>query len=459
MVKISFIERIGAKQLENISTNLQQDITESVDIIHAAFHTYLKHTADMVFIKDINLVYQFVSQPFVQMAGKESVSEILGRTDFEIFEKKELAKRYTDDDHKLLESGQNLTGYIEPLTDDHGHPRYSSTSKYILRDDSGTPIGILGFSHDITREYIARRRHQQELRYLFELPEDTYAVLFMDIDDWRIIRHQRHTVGDQILDICETMEAFAENAVQCLADPDDLATQEFYQTLSQESMLKISDSGTRHHTLEYLRHMPNGEDLWVRTDINFLIDPENGHLCAIWTLRNINSEIQESLNLQHAAERDEMTGLLNRASTTRQIHQTLQADSQAQHALFIIDVDNFKSLNDTYGHQAGDRFLVTLATALRKCFRDNDVVGRIGGDEFFVLMKNVPSAMIVAEKASTLLGISQVFCDEHPDLRLSISIGIGMCPLNGNTLEELYTNADKALYQAKHKGKNQFVFA
>lgn len=109
-----------------------------------------------------------------------------------------------------------------------------------------------------------------------------------------------------------------------------------------------------------------------------------------------------------------MTGLLNRASTTQHILQILENNDQAQHALFIIDGDNFKSLNDTYGHQAGDQFLITLAKALKNCFRDNDVVGRIGGDEFFVLMKNVPSSMIVA---------------------------------------------DKALYQAKHNRKNQFVFA
>ena len=122
-------------------------------------------------------------------------------------------------------------------------------------------------------------------------------------------------------------------------------------------------------------------------------------------------------------------------------------------------MDNFKSLNDTYGHQAGDRFLATLAKTLRNCFRDNDIVGRIGGDEFFVLMKNVPSSTIVAEKATTLLGVSRVFCDEYPTLDLSISIGICLSPINGSDLDTLYANADKALYQAKRNGKNQFVFA
>ncbi len=445
--------------MENILSTTQQDFTDSLDIIHAAFHTYLQHSTDMIFIKDINLVYQSASLPFVHMVGKESVPEIIGRTDFEIFQNPELAKRYTDDDRKLLDGGKDLIGYIEPLADDHGHPRYSSTSKYILRNSAGDPVGILGVSRDVTREYSARRRHQQELKYLFELPADTYAALFMDIDDWRIIRHHRHKVGDQVLEVCETMDSFAENAVACLADPNDLKTREFYQQLSQESMLMISESGARHYTLEYLRHMPNGESIWVRTDINFLIDPENGHLCAIWTLRDINSKMQESLHLQQAAEQDEMTGLLNRSSTTKQITQALEALDQHQHALFIIDVDNFKALNDTYGHQAGDKFLVTLAKALKKCFRDNDIVGRMGGDEFFVLMKNVPSTTIVAEKATTMIGITQVLCSEYPELHLSISIGIGICPLNGKDLDTLYTNADKALYQAKHKGKSQFVFA
>lgn len=445
--------------MEKISNFMQQDSTVSNRIILAAFHTYLNTSSDMIFIKDTNLIYQSSSLPFAKMTGHDSVEEIIGKSDFEIFENQELAKRYTDDDRKLLESGKDMISYIEPLTDDHGHPRYSSTSKYILRDSHGTPIGILGISHDITREYIARRRHQQELKYLFELPEDTYAALFMDIDDWRIIRHQRRIVGDNSIPIRESMEDFAQNAVNCLADPKDTETRHFYETLTRESMLELCSSGARDYTLEYLRRMPNNQSTWVRTDINFLIDPENGHQCAIWTLRDINSEKQESLNLHIAAERDEMTGLLNRASTTKHIQQILDNSAWEQHALFIIDVDNFKSLNDTFGHQEGDYFLIRLAKTIQKCFRDNDIVGRIGGDEFFVLMKNVPSTVIVTEKVTTLMGVTQMLCSEYPELQLSISIGVSMYPLNGTTLETLYANADKALYQAKKAGKNRFVFA
>ena len=217
--------------------------------------------------------------------------------------------------------------------------------------------------------------------------------------------------------------------------------------------------GARQHTLEYLRRMPNGESVWVRVDINFLIDPGTGHPCAIWLLKNIDSFVQDTINLRYAAERDEMTGLLNRACTMKTIQQIISEHSNTMHALFILDIDHFKAFNDTLGHQAGDKFLVSFATALKGCFRDSDVVGRIGGDEFFVLMQNVSNGQIVAEKAETVLRISRLLCSTYPIENLSVSIGVSLFPADGTTLSTLYAKADKALYQAKNSGKNQFRFA
>ena len=165
------------------------------------------------------------------------------------------------------------------------------------------------------------------------------------------------------------------------------------------------------------------------------------------------------MNLIHAAEHDEMTGLLNRAYTEKRIRHILESGENTIHALFAIDVDNFKNLNDTMGHQTGDQFLKNLSEMLKSCFRESDIVGRIGGDEFFVLMKNIYSVFPVAEKAETLLRISHGLCLNYSELNLSLSIGISMYPSDGQNLEELYTAADAALYQAKKQGKNQFVFA
>ena len=424
-----------------------------------AVRTFLSHTSDLIFVKDRNSVYIDASEPFVRMTGHASLDSIIGRTDFEIFENQELAKRYVEDDRKLLSEGNDLINYIEPLTDDRNHPRYSSTSKHILRDDNGEVIGLLGISRDITKEYITQQRYQQELRYLFELPDDTYATLFMDIEAWRIIRHRRQESGSCVLSIQETMEEFAANALGCLADPADEATRNFYQELSRHSMLELCNRGVRHHALKYLRRMPNGDTVWVRVDINFLIDPETGHLCAIWTLKNINNAVQDTITLRQAAERDEMTGLLNRAYTMKNIQRIFDQEPNKMHALFALDVDRFKSLNDTMGHQAGDQFLIAFAKMLKGCFRDSDVVGRVGGDEFFVLMKSVPDKQVVAEKANSVLNLSRTLCGTYPVEGLSASIGISLFPTDGTSITDLYAKADEALYRAKQSGKNKSCFS
>lgn len=165
------------------------------------------------------------------------------------------------------------------------------------------------------------------------------------------------------------------------------------------------------------------------------------------------------MTLVHAAEYDEMTGIFNRAYTMRNIEEILERRSCERHALFAIDVDNFKALNDSFGHQAGDQFLISLARCLKTCFQDRDIIGRMGGDEFFVLMKNISSELSVTEKAETLLRMSRDICIPYAEQNISLSVGIAIFPENGTDLEQLYASADKALYKAKNEGKDQFLFA
>ncbi len=428
------------------------------ELLNIAFKTLLENTDAMVFVKDVNLVYVAASQPFAQMVGKPSAVDIVGHTDFEIFDDVELAKRYTEDDRKLLDTNKDLIDYIEPLTNLYGHPRYSNTSKYLLRDEADEVYGILGISRDVTVDYLAKQYYHQELQYLFELPENAYAALFLDIDDWRIIRHRSQAVAGQTVTIRSDMEAFRKNALNRLAENTTDAVREFFSTLSQETMQEMYQSGQRSYKLEYPRRMSNGDVHWVHVSIHFLIDPKTGHRCAVWILQNINRAKQEMIDLRYTAEHDALTGLLNRASTDRYINQILCDEEADSHALFILDVDNFKQLNDTYGHQTGDEFLVALAKVLKDSFRDYDVVGRIGGDEFFILMKNIPNDVAVTQKANMLLSNCKKVCDLYPDIPLSVSVGIGLYPLHGETLEVLYGKADEALYEAK-KVKNRFVYA
>lgn len=208
-------------------------------LMKSAFQAMLESTKDMVFLKSADLVYQAVSMPFVKMVGKESAKDIIGRSDLEIFDNKELAKRYIADDHKLIENGEDLVDYMEPITDENGQARYGSTSKYILRDNEGNIIGLLGVTRDITKEYFVRQRYQQELKYLFELPQDTFAVCYIDVDAWRLVSQRRQEVANSTIHASQTVEEVCRSAIDSIVDPECEGAQ-FYRNFTRAKLWSIS---------------------------------------------------------------------------------------------------------------------------------------------------------------------------------------------------------------------------
>lgn len=425
-------------------------------IIGAAFQALIGSTKDMIFVKDVGGKYVAASLPFAKMAGKESVEEIIGRNDTEIFEPS-LAKRYIADDNKLLSGGQDLIDYNEPILGENGKARYATTSKYILRDSQGTPIGLLGITKDITKFYITRQRYHQELKYLFELPKDTYAVSYIDVDAWRVITQRRQEIGEGTIQACLTVEELAEAAVESIVDKEHEAIA-FYRNFTHDNLLEIFNSGRTSISFEYERYMSDGSIRWVRNNVKFMTDVDSGHLCAMLFAKDIDAQKKEEAELIFAAKMDKMTMLLNRETSMEYISETLEKEGNKKHVLFMTDIDNFKNLNDTLGHQKGDEFLVVLAKALKNCFRETDIVGRIGGDEFFAFMKNTGAVSTIEKKAKEMLSVMRKVCSNYPGMDMSGSIGISMYPEHGTTLEELYAKADVALYQAKRTGKDKYVF-
>lgn len=163
----------------------------------------------------------------------------------------------------------------------------------------------------------------------------------------------------------------------------------------------------------------------------------------------------ESRKYQSKSERDSMTGISNKSTTEKLIDQALHRESEQTHALFLFDIDNFKGINDQFGHMAGDAVILKIAEILRDTFRTGDVVGRIGGDEFAVLLKSIPDDSLVKQKASEIIAaVENAQFEEIMDI--TISIGISLSKTHGDNFSQLYQTADKALYQAKNCGKNQF---
>jgi len=428
------------------------------NIINAAFQMMIKATKDLVFVKDENLVYVAASMPFVKITGNENMDDVIGKKDEEIFEDKQLAKKYVADDKKLLKNQDDLIDYIEPLPNEENMPRYGSTSKYVLKDNKGNNIGILGITRDITRDYIARQRYQTELKYLFELPKDTFAVSYIDVNKWRIITQRRQSIDGATLQSCLSVEELCDAAVESILDKDSEASR-FYRDFSPKSLEQIYSSGRNSLSFEYQRKLTDGTVCWVQNEINFLTDVDSGHLCVMLSAKDIDSLKQEEQMLIEAAKFDGMTMLYNRETTMKYIKEILEEYPDRRHALFMMDVDNFKNLNDTMGHQKGDEFLIMLAKEIHSVFDEKDVVGRIGGDEFFAFVKDASHNDGIEDKAKHLIATIRKVCDKYPIEELSGSIGISVSPNDGSTLDELYAKADTSLYQAKRRGKNQYVFS
>ena len=180
-------------------------------------------------------------------------------------------------------------------------------------------------------------------------------------------------------------------------------------------------------------------------------------LCLI---QNIDERKKNEDRLKLEAEKDPLTQLYNKMTTRSLIEETLEKNSSASHALLIIDIDNFKTINDTRGHTVGDQILVAFANELNRNFRESDILGRAGGDEFIVLLKNVQSVAMICDKLQQLTSSFKKYGIDHglPG-RLSTSIGVAMFNKDGKTYEELFKKADAALYEAKRNGKDQYKFS
>jgi len=171
-------------------------------------------------------------------------------------------------------------------------------------------------------------------------------------------------------------------------------------------------------------------------------------------------DIQEQKELELKAKTDLLTSCFNKITTEMEISNIFESSKENQeHLLFIIDIDDFKNVNDNLGHHFGDLVLIEVANKLKVNFRNQDIVGRIGGDEFIVLAKDISDMNIAIKKAEDISNsFYNTYSNENKEYKISASIGIARYPSDGKTYNDLYKAADKALYESKRSGKNCYTF-
>ena len=259
---------------------------------------------------------------------------------------------------------------------------------------------------------------------------------------------------------------FGENLKQVeLSDFEKISSRihEAERDLLEHLRSFVKEGGINYSSeLRFIGH--NGEYSWYRLSGTIIFDKdEKTPIKFIGNLVNVNAQVIHEQELKTQAETDLLSGLLNKIYMEKSVTKFIGENKDTTFgAFFIIDLDNFKQVNDRLGHSFGDQAICDTATKLSLVFSEKDFIGRIGGDEFcvFLCIRNTiqnPLA-IVEEKANTLKSIlAEYYSNEEESVHVTPSIGISLFPEQASSYKDLFKRSDIALYHVKNSGKNNFA--
>lgn len=212
-------------------------------------------------------------------------------------------------------------------------------------------------------------------------------------------------------------------------------------------------------SFEFRLKTASNKYIWMRTRSTAICDQEEIPVKAVGVFSNVADEKATMTYLKQKAELDSLTKLYNKEETRRRIEKNLEVDNKdRKSAMIIIDIDNFKGVNDNLGHQFGDMVLIDIAKKIKSLFTDEEIVGRLGGDEFVVFLTDMVDEAMLYEKVESLTKkLRNTYYGENKKYKVSTSIGVAYYPQHGRTFQQLYKFADIALYESKNNGKDCYT--
>ncbi len=327
-----------------------------------------------------------------------------------------------------------------------------SESRSQLKDAQGRVIGRLYAFRDISEDHaLLCALRESEAR--FQDFADTAADLYWEMDAQ--LRFSRVSGKVRFLMGHEPEFVLGKTREELYAGQPVERTPEF------EAHLKLIRERKPFNDFIASWRWDDGTVRYVSVSGKPMFDDDGRFLGYRGVSRDITDQKLAEERIRHQALYDHLTDLPNRSLVLDRLRQDiLQAErSGSEVAVLFLDLDDFKKINDSLGHDTGDHLLIEVAGRLGRCLRSGDTVGRLGGDEFIVLLPQLSSPANAAGVAEKLLQtLSRPYRVQGRDLRISASIGIALSPQNGDNGSELLRKADAAMYQAKADGRNGYAF-
>lgn len=283
---------------------------------------------------------------------------------------------------------------------------------------------------------------------LFRIASEKSGVIIMS---YIIKTKQLHFINPDMfgLKLPDKIDNAPENFVHYLSDKNKNLHEELH------TILKNMENGEGKRTFFVTVKHSDQEELILRIQLTSLFGTNGEIRQSIGVIEDAT----ETQHLREKADRDSLTGLYNRSYAVEKINGMLQEFSPAPecvHACVLMDLDNFKKLNDTLGHQKGDQALQDVANILRQHFREYDIVCRLGGDEFLIFVQNIPRNVIEKNIGSLLKKLTLTYEKEEKKVCITVSAGIYLVKEPGHDFRELYQKADETLYRVKNSSKNGY---
>jgi diguanylate cyclase (GGDEF)-like protein/PAS domain S-box-containing protein len=431
-----------------------EDITERVEAerelirIKNFLNSIIDHVPATILVKEIATSrYVLVNKKCEEYCGLTS-KQIIGHTAAELFSK-EVADRVADTDHRAVERG-----YVEYRSDGSNHKPREEPHSYILKKLSvpgadGKPAYVLTVIEDETERVRSENELIRTKNFLDTVIDHVPATIIVkDAKDFRYRLINKK--GEEFFGRSKS-QIIGKN-VHEIFPPQAAARIEINdQICLRENQLQILE-----HTPS---HLPEDYPVKISTRKVIVRTPSGEPEYLLSIIEDVTERVRAVAQLSYQAHHDLLTGLPNRVSFNKKMVEAVErlAATGQRFSIFLLDLDLFKSVNDSLGHPLGDELLKAVAERLRRALNETDVIARFGGDEFAILQTfegdQREAAIDLANRVSHTVSIP--FDVKGHQIVIGTSMGIAFAPQHGTDVDHLVKCADLALYQAKSAGRNQ----
>ena len=417
----------------------QKMLTESLRRQTDLLSNVLSTVPHFIFWKDTQGAYQGANDAYARRLGGQRVGDIIGKNDYAFLDH-ETAAYFESIDKKVIAGGEPQLNIEETSRLPDGSVATVLTSKVPLRDATGNVIGVLGIFTDITERKLMEQELQEReemFRIMGESAQDGIIMLdgdgvveFWNNGAWNIFGYSpEEAVGNQMTSL--------------------IVPEEFHGS-HEERYRRFSTTGTGPvigtTTEQFARHK-QGHTFPIELSVSAV--KLRGEWHAIGVARDITERYQTVQELQYSSTHDVLTGLYNRAYFEKK-----SAELEGPCGVVVCDVDGLKLINDNLGHEIGDELLQAAAQVLQNSFRTHDIIARIGGDEFAVLLLATENQVLCTAAQRVEQAVAAYRKTENA-LPLYISVGCSFRLDNKRGLDEIFRDADQQMYARKNERKQR----